>query len=81
LIYQTTVKWIQSHIQYVRLCAGVSRPVVPNRGFPDPKGSEARFFGVRNAIFEGESLYVLGSKNRDLWRIANAIAQKRLFSL
>jgi len=36
-----------------------SRPAVPNREFPDPWGSETRFLGVRNAIFESESLYVL----------------------
>jgi len=41
------------------------RSVVPKREFPNSWGSEARFSGVRNAIFEGEGLY-LRCKNRDL---------------
>jgi len=32
---------------------GLSRPVVPNRGFPDPWGSETRLSWLQNAIFEG----------------------------
>jgi len=36
-------------------------PVVPG-----PLGSETSFSGIRNAIFDGESLYVLGCKNQDL---------------
>ena len=35
------------------------KTVVPNRGFENPRGSETGFSGVRNAIFQGESLYVL----------------------
>jgi len=58
-----------------------SKTMVPNRGFPDPKGSEARFLGIRNAIYDGKSLYVLGCKNRDLWKTTNAITQKRSSSL
>jgi len=38
----------------------LSNTTVPNRGFPHPWGSEARFLGMRNAIFEGESLCFLG---------------------
>jgi len=30
---------------------------VPNRGFPDPWGSETRFWGVRNANFECEFVH------------------------
>jgi len=39
--------------------------VIDQREFPNSWGSEARFSGVRNAIFEGEGLY-LRCKNRDL---------------
>ena len=35
------------------------RAMVPNRGLPDTWGSETTFSEVRNAIFEGESLYVI----------------------
>jgi len=48
-------------IFYVHFCSSnspSSNSVVPNRGFPDPWGSETTFSWVRNAIFDGESLYV-----------------------
>jgi len=57
-----------------------SKPVVPNRGFSDPRGSETGFSGVWNAIFQGESLYVLGwtflQTNRYLWKLAKCYYSK-----
>ena len=52
---------VQRTFYTMPLTKDLHRTAVPNRGFLDPWGSEARFSGVRIAIFEGERLYVLGS--------------------
>ena len=59
--------------------------MIPNRGFPDPWGSKTRFLGDRNAIFEGESLYVFGFaffKRTEIYESLQVLLLKRtLFKL
>jgi len=60
--------------------------VVPNRGFLDPWGSETTFSGVRNPIFEGQSLYAIVActffKITKIYEILQVLLLKRtLYSL